>query len=244
MSSRDFAIAGRRAADGSRVAARRARGVARGLLPRRTGKGSFPADYRQRHPIAIKEGDRPSRCSSATPAAGLTPAQRAEVAGLRADLEGEAPAASSSTCRPARRTSSPPPIRCARSRRSSSQAGVPNARHRHPALQPGGAGSRRSGSTIRTSPRRPDLAACGQTTSARASTAPTTRTSRTTTTAAPCSAISPPWWTSRPTWCSRARETPAYTARRTAVLEKYRKGESPATIYPNPRKGKISELGQ
>jgi pilus assembly protein CpaD len=38
-------------------------------------------------------------------------------------------------------------------------------------------------------------------------------------------------------------ETPAYTARRTVTLDKYRKGESTATIYPNDNKGKISNVG-
>lgn len=39
-------------------------------------------------------------------------------------------------------------------------------------------------------------------------------------------------------------ETPALTSRRTTVIEKYRKGESTATVYPDANKGKISDLGQ
>ncbi|MGX9390009.1 CpaD family pilus assembly protein [Nitrobacteraceae bacterium UC4446_H13] len=39
-------------------------------------------------------------------------------------------------------------------------------------------------------------------------------------------------------------EGPAYNARRTTVLEKYRKGESTATTYPDADKGKISSVGQ
>jgi len=39
-------------------------------------------------------------------------------------------------------------------------------------------------------------------------------------------------------------ETPIYAARRSAVLDKYRKGESPATVYPNAGDGKISDLGK
>ena len=39
-------------------------------------------------------------------------------------------------------------------------------------------------------------------------------------------------------------EIPSYTARRTTVLEKHRRGESTATVYPDATKGKISELGQ
>jgi pilus assembly protein CpaD len=39
-------------------------------------------------------------------------------------------------------------------------------------------------------------------------------------------------------------ETPSYTMRRTTVLEKYRAGQSPATIYPDASAGKISDTGK
>jgi pilus assembly protein CpaD len=39
-------------------------------------------------------------------------------------------------------------------------------------------------------------------------------------------------------------DVPVYTARRNTVFEKYRKGESTATVYPDANKGKISDLGQ
>lgn len=39
-------------------------------------------------------------------------------------------------------------------------------------------------------------------------------------------------------------ETPAYTGRRTVVLDKYRKGESTATVYPDASAGKISDVGK
>jgi pilus assembly protein CpaD len=39
-------------------------------------------------------------------------------------------------------------------------------------------------------------------------------------------------------------EQPAYTGRRTVVLEKYRKGEPTATIDPNASIGKISDVGK
>lgn len=39
-------------------------------------------------------------------------------------------------------------------------------------------------------------------------------------------------------------ETPPYTGRRTTVLEKYRRGESPSTVYPEEVKSKISDLGK
>ena len=39
-------------------------------------------------------------------------------------------------------------------------------------------------------------------------------------------------------------ETPAYTARRTASFEKYRKGTSTATMYPEADKAKLSDMGK
>ncbi len=39
-------------------------------------------------------------------------------------------------------------------------------------------------------------------------------------------------------------ETPVLTSRRAAALEKYRKGEPTATQYPDANKGKISDVGQ
>jgi pilus assembly protein CpaD len=39
-------------------------------------------------------------------------------------------------------------------------------------------------------------------------------------------------------------EGPAYPARRSTILEKYRKGESTATTYPNAGQGKISDIGK
>jgi pilus assembly protein CpaD len=39
-------------------------------------------------------------------------------------------------------------------------------------------------------------------------------------------------------------EVPPYTGRRTTALDKFHRGEGTATSYPNPDKGKISEVGQ
>jgi len=39
-------------------------------------------------------------------------------------------------------------------------------------------------------------------------------------------------------------ETPAYSGRRSVVLDKYRRGESTATTYPDANKGAISDLGK
>jgi pilus assembly protein CpaD len=39
-------------------------------------------------------------------------------------------------------------------------------------------------------------------------------------------------------------DAPSYTGRRTTVLDKYHRGEASATVYPDASKGKISDLGQ
>jgi pilus assembly protein CpaD len=39
-------------------------------------------------------------------------------------------------------------------------------------------------------------------------------------------------------------ESPAYAGRRAVVLEKYRRGEGPATTYPNATQGMISDVGK
>ena len=39
-------------------------------------------------------------------------------------------------------------------------------------------------------------------------------------------------------------ETPVFRSRRTTVLEKYRAGQSPETIYPNRDQGRVSDVGQ
>ena len=39
-------------------------------------------------------------------------------------------------------------------------------------------------------------------------------------------------------------EIPSYSGRRTTVLDKYHRGEATATVYPDASKGKISEVGQ
>lgn len=39
-------------------------------------------------------------------------------------------------------------------------------------------------------------------------------------------------------------EVPPYTGRRTTVLDKYHRGESTATVYPDADKGKISDVGK
>ncbi len=72
------------------------------------------------------------------------------------------------------------------------------------------------------------------------------------------------YWSNRPHWnhgCANQRnlaaqvanpadlvqpraETPVLASRRATVMDKYRKGESTATQYPDANKGKISDVGQ
>ena len=61
--------------------------------------------------------------------------------------------------------------------------------------------------------------------------------------AAPTSAISPRWSTIQRTSCSRApKRRPIRRAH--AAFDKYRKGTSTSTIYPEADKGKISDIGK
>ena len=119
-------------------------------------------------------------------------------------------------------------------------------RHRHPArIRPGGEQARDPAAQLSADGRaRPGPAACGPTISARATTPSTSRTGRTTTSAAPRSATSPPWSTNPHDLVQPRAETPAYTAKRTFGVDKWRKGESPATTYPDANKGAISDLGK
>ena len=48
----------------------------------------------------------------------------------------------------------------------------------------------------------------------------------------------------RPTSCSRAPKAPPIPAKRTFGIDKWRKGESPATTYPDASKGAISDVGK
>ena len=71
------------------------------------------------------------------------------------------------------------------------------------------------------------------------------RTSRTGISAAPPSATSPPWSTTRPTSCSRAAKTPAYTPRRTVGARQVSPGREPGDdLSRTPNKGKISDVGK
>ena len=210
--------------------------------------GSIPNDYRQRHPIALKEGertlelfigDRPRRADRRRSAPRCSPSRRAgkreATGGVIIDVPAGTPNERAAQRHAARRSAVDPG---AGRRAASTAIGI------RP-YQPADRQARDAAAQLSADDgARPARAGCGRTTSARPTTASTSRTGRTTTSAAPRSAISPPWSTNPADLVQPRGETPAYTARRTTVLDKYRKGESPATIYPDANKGKISDVGK
>ena len=153
------------------------------------------------------------------------------------------PAASSSRGRWAAATSTPPPTRCMRSSRSWPRAAC---RRRASWCRPIQRPDRiwpRSASAIREFTPRPDPAACGRRTSVRASTATISKINRRGTMAAPlrrnlAAEVDNPSDLVQP----RA-ETPAYAARRTTVLEKYRAGQPTGEASEN-QAAKISDVGK
>jgi pilus assembly protein CpaD len=207
--------------------------------------GSVPNDVRQRHPIAIREGAQTVEIFVGSNRGSLTPAQRADVLAYahswKRDATGgvviEVPAGTSNEVAAAQTL---------REIRSILHAGgVPGYaidvrpyRPRHPLKL----------ATIRLN--YPKMIA----------------------TAGPCGlwpndlgvTLDPSDIQNRPYWnfgCAYQRnmaamvenpadlvqprgEAPALAGRRSIVLEKYRKGESTATIYPDANKGKISTVGQ
>jgi pilus assembly protein CpaD len=205
---------------------------------------TVPADYRNRHPIVINEGNNAVEVFVGNKRGGLTPAQRADVlafahawqreasGGILIDLPtdtGNARAADASL---------------AEIKAIFAAAGVPphgvNVRPYRPA-------DPRTLATIRLN--YPRMVA----------------------EAGPCGiwaedlgpSTDPVYRENRPHWnhgCAHQRnlaamidnpadlvqprgDAPAYRARRTIMLDKYRKGENPATTFP-ANQGKISDIGQ
>jgi pilus assembly protein CpaD len=208
--------------------------------------GSIPDDYRQRHPIAIQESDRSVVIFVGHARGGLSGSQRADVLGLAqtwlregtgsivADVPVDTPNARAAA-------DSFREIRALLA-----AAGVPprgiTMRHYHP-------DDIRTLATIRLS--YPKISAV----------------------AGPCglwpedlgfSGFNPRHNENKPYYnfgCASQRnlaamidnpadlvqprpETPAYTIRRSAAFEKYRKGETTATTYPESDKAKLSDTGK
>jgi pilus assembly protein CpaD len=206
---------------------------------------SIPNDYRKRHPIAIKEGERTVEVFVGSKRGGLSPAQRADVLAFASAWKREATGGviidqPSGTANHLAATETMREIRSILT-----AAGIPphgvEVRPYEPA-------NRNTLATIKLN-------------------YPTMRAQ-----AGPCGlwphdlgpSNDPHYVENRPFWnlgCSSQRnlasmvenpadlvqprgETPPYAARRAVVGEKYRKGESPATTYPDADKGKISDIGK
>ena len=208
---------------------------------------SFPDDYRLRHPIADR-GSQSFARDLRRPGAGRPvrrPARRRDRAGADLAARGH---------RRDHRRRAGRHAECARGRRfvpgNSGDAGCRRraaARDRCPQLS-SGRSAHDGDDPAELSEDLGDgrsLRRCGPRISApRSTTGAISKTSRTTISAAPISATWRRWSTIRPTWCSRERETPAYTTRRTTAFDKYRKGTSTATTYPEADKAKLSDTGK
>jgi pilus assembly protein CpaD len=206
---------------------------------------SIPSDYRLRHPIAVREGARTLNVFIGDNRGGLTPAQRAEVTALVTDWRREASGGIVVEI----------------------PSGTSNARAAHGALHEirallGAAGV--PAHAIEVRPYQP-------TESIRLATIKIKYPKMVAETG-PCGlwpndigpTYDPVYTSNRPHWnhgCATQRnlaaqvenpadlaqpraEAPVYAARRSTVLDKYRKGESTATQYPDANKGKISDVGQ
>jgi pilus assembly protein CpaD len=244
MNSRDFAIAMRRGVACSVMLA--GIGVLLGGCYQTTGKGSFPVDYRQRHPIAIKEGDQTLEVFVGTKRGGLVPAQRAEVmafaykwakdgtGGLIIDLPTGTPnaLAAADAVREIRAllaaAGAAPGAINVRPYRPVSPDVLATVKIHFPrimaeagpcGLWPNDLGPSFDRVYNENQPYYNHGCAVQRNVASMVET--------------PADLVQP-----------RTAETPAYTQRRTAVLEKYRRGDSPQTIYPNPKEGKISNIGQ
>jgi pilus assembly protein CpaD len=247
MPFNDSAIAGRRAV----------RLVARGLLAAglavavtgckttaRDVTGSIPTDYRERHPIAIKEGDHTLTLFVGAGRGGLTPMQRAEVLAFAQTWRREG-TGGITVDRP---------------------VGTPNERAAHDTLKQvlsilAAAGIPHHGVGIK-----PYTPKDGQMATLRI------KYPQMKAVAGPCGLwpddLGPSndlkHFDNQPYYnlgCATQRnlasmvenpadlvqpraETPAYADKRSSGLAKWRKGESPATTYPDSSKGAISDLGK
>jgi pilus assembly protein CpaD len=247
MSANLFAIASRRRLKIS-VRALAAIGVAlmlAGCYTPTATTASIPNDYRKRHPIALKEGERSVEIFVGTNRGGLTPSQRADVLSFARVWKREATGGIIIDL-PAGTSTEIAASDAAREIRAIlTAAGVP----------PHGIGVRRYGPVEDGK-----LAAIRL------------NYSKIIAEAGPCGlwphdlgpAFEPTYGENRPYYnlgCSTQRnlaamadnpsdlvqprgETPAYSARRSVVLDKYRKGEVSSTTFAKTDAGKLSDVGK
>ena len=206
---------------------------------------SIPTDYRLRHPIKLREGNRAVELFVGSHRTDLTPSQRAQVMALRASAGTRMrPAASPSAFRPAPRTRRPP--RRARAGNSLRFCSPPASRNgivvtaQLPSRRHQLARSARISEDRRDAPVR---AACGPPISARRRGLDYIENQPTTTSAA--SAQHNLAADARPSVRSDAAARPnaaLHGAPRPVAFDKYRKGESPATVLSRPRQSARSAI--
>lgn len=216
-----------------------------GCYTQREVAATIPTDYRQRHPIAIKESEHKVVIFVGSKRGGLTPKQRADVLAFASEWKREATGGiiidlPSGTANQMAATETMREIRSILTSTGIPAGGI-EVRPYEPA-------DRQALATIKLN--YPKIKAQ----------------------AGPCGlwphdlgpSADPFYGENRPYWnlgCSSQRnlaamvdnpadlvqprgETPAYAARRSVVIDKYRKGESPATNYPSPDKGRITDIGK
>ena len=206
----------------------------------------YPDDYRQRHPIAVTEGDRSIVVFVGTGRGGMTAAQRADVMGMAQSWLREGTGGISIDV----------------------PTGTPNARAAHETLRDiqamiAAAGvPPRAVSVRQYQPKDPRFMAAIRLNYPRISA-----------TAGPCgtwpedlgpSIKNPSYFENKSYYnfgCAQQRnlaamidepsdlvqpraETPAYTMRRNVAFEKYRKGTSTTTLYPEAERAKLSDTGK
>jgi pilus assembly protein CpaD len=207
--------------------------------------GSIPHDYRLRHPVAIREGEQIVNVFIGTNRGTLTPAQRTEISQVAAAWRREATGGVVIEV----------------------PSGTPNARAAQAAVREIRGllvGTGITAHAIEVRPYRPSEPIRLATIKIKFP--------KMVAETGPCGlwpndlgpTYDPVYWSNRPHWnhgCTTQRniaaqidnptdlvqpraETPPSAARRSTALDKYRKGESPATTYPDANKGKISDVGQ
>jgi pilus assembly protein CpaD len=206
---------------------------------------SIPNDYRQRHPIAVREKTQTMTVFIGDRRGGLTPTQRAEVGTVASNWRHDATGGIVIEI-PVGAPNEQAATGAAREIRSIlGAAGVP---HHAIEIRPYRTEEPTRLGTVRIN--YPRMAA----------------------ETGPCGlwphdvgpTYDPVYWSNKPYWnhgCANQRnlaaqvanpadlvqpraEAPVLAARRQTVIEKYRKGEATATQYPDANKGKISDLGQ
>jgi pilus assembly protein CpaD len=207
--------------------------------------GSFPSDYRQRHPIAVREAKQSLTVFIGDRRGGLTAAQRAEVGALAPVWRREATGGFVIEV-PFGTSNERAAMSAAREIRAVlASSGVP---HGSIEVRPYRTDDPARLGTLRVNyPRmKAETGPCGLWPD---DIGPTT---------SPLHTANKPHWNHG---CANQRniaaqvadpadlvqpraEAPAFTARRNTVLDKYRKGEPTATAYPDSNKGKISDVGQ